>query len=175
LEKYIKKCPEKIQNESYSFWKGLCENPLAVHIIEQNLKKLPINCWNILAKNRNAIHILEQNLDKLDDSGWRYLSENPNAIPILENNPDKINWYNLASNPNGIPLIEKYPDKIKYHLVLDCDNFSVNLPIFEIDYDAIEKRCSIYKEELIAIALHPYRIEHYLNQGIPFKDLDNYI
>jgi len=97
------------------------------------------------------------------------------AIPILEKNPDKINWYCLSSNPNGIPLIEKYPDKINYLLKLDYDNFSVNLPIFEIDYDAIEKRCSIYKEELMEIALHPSRIEHYLNQGIPFKDLDNYI
>jgi len=175
LEKYMNKYPEKIEREPSCFWKGLCKNPYAIHLIKQNLNKLTIDCWNILANNPNAIPLLEENLDKINDNGWRNLSENPNAIPILEKNPDKINWYCLSSNPNGIPLIEKYPDKINYLLNLDCDNFSVNLPIFEIDYDAIEKRCSIYKEELMEIALHPSRIEKYLNQGIPFKDLDNYI
>ena len=60
-----------------------------------------------------------------------------------------------------------------YHM--NYENFSVTAPIFELDYDAIEKRCSIYKEELIATALHPSRIEEYLKQGISIHDLDNYI
>jgi hypothetical protein len=49
------------------------------------------------------------------------------------------------------------------------------MPIFELDYDAIKKRCSIYKEELLQIALHPSRIEQYLQQGISVGELDNYI
>jgi len=39
----------------------------------------------------------------------------------------------------------------------------------------MKKRCSIYKEELIQVALHPSRIEKYLDQGINLADLDNYI
>jgi hypothetical protein len=175
LEKYMKKCPEKIQNVSSTFWDDLCVNANAVHIIKENLDKLTNLSWQILAKNPNAIHIISQNLEKLDDTGWRYLSQNPNAIPILEENIDKINWYSLSSNINGIQILEKNIYNIRCYSFIDYENMSVEMPIFEIDYDAIEKRCSIYKEELIAIALHPSRIEHYLNQGIPFKDLDNYI
>ena len=172
LEKYLKAYPDKIS--SY-FWKDLCENPLAVHIIEQNLHKLNEKSWQALAKNTNAIHIIEQNLDKLNDLGWRKLSENPNAIPLLEKNIEKINWFNLSSNLNGIQILEKNKENIRCYSFIDYDNFSVNLPIFEIDYDAIEKRCSIYKEELMQIALHPYRIEHYLQQGIRPEELDKYI
>ena len=172
LEKYMKAYPARLT--SY-FWPGLCENPLAVHIIEQNLHNLDKNSWQSLAKNTNAIHILEQNLDKLDSLGWRKLCENPNAIPILEKNIDKINWFNLSSNLNGIQILEKNKENILCYSFIDYDNFSVNLPIFEIDYDAIEKRCSIYKEELMQIALHPFRIEYYLQQGIPAEELSNYI
>ena len=74
-------------------------------------------------------------------------------------------------------LPEKYPEKIKLvcYTFVDYKNFSINSPIFEIDYDAIMKRCSIYKEELMAIALHPSRIEKYLALGINIEELDNYI
>jgi hypothetical protein len=175
LEKYMKKCPEKIQNLTSTFWNDLCKNPIAIHIIEQYLDNLTNFSWQILAKNPNATHIISKNLYKLDELGWRHLCENPNAIPILEKNIDKINWYTLSSNINGIKIIEKYPDKIKFYLFFDYENFSVNEPIFELDYDAIESRCNIYKEELISVALHPSRIECYLQQGIPFDELDNYI
>jgi hypothetical protein len=39
----------------------------------------------------------------------------------------------------------------------------------------LKERCSIFKEELIKVALHPSRIEKYLKQGIELADLDNYI
>lgn len=175
LEKYLKKCPEKIHIQTSSFWNNLCENPNAVHIIEQHLDKLPNYSWKSLAKNTYATHIISQNLDKLDELGWRNLSQNPNAIPLLEKNIDKINWFGLTSNINGIHILEKYPDKIGCYMFFDYENFSVNMPIFEIDYDTIKKRCNIYKEELLQIALHPSRIEYYLQQGIPFDELDKYI
>ena len=172
LEKYMKAYPDKIS--SY-FWNDLCENPLAVHIINQNLDKLNNHSWQLLAKNPNAIHIIEENLDKLGDSGWRYLCENPNAIPILEKNLHKVNWSYLSSNINGIQLLEKNIDKITCYSFFDYENFSINSSIFEIDYDAIRNRCHIYKEELMQVALHPSRIEQYLAQGISVEELDNYI
>ena len=55
------------------------------------------------------------------------------------------------------------------------DNLSTNHTIFELDYNALEERCNIYKEELMQVALHPSRIEKYLEQGIAIEDLDNYI
>jgi len=53
--------------------------------------------------------------------------------------------------------------------------FSLNESIFELDYNALKERCGLYKEELIQVALHPSRIQKYLEQGIDFADLDNYI
>ena len=178
LEKYMKKCPEKIPDKSSGyFWNILCENPEAIRIIENHLDKLTICAWQLLAKNSNAIHIIKEHLDNLYHEGWRNLCENPSAIPILEENIDKIDWYGLSKNPNGIYILEKYPEKIKLvcYTFVDYKNFSINSPIFEIDYDSIMKRCSIYKEELMAIALHPSRIEKYLALGINIEELDNYI
>lgn len=176
LEKFMKKYPEKIpNNNSQYFWHELCENPYAIHIIEQYFDKLTGPFWRLLANNPNAIHILEQNLDKLDKLSWYNLSKNPNAISILEKNIDKIHWYSLSNNINGIKILEKYPEKIKCYTFLDYDKLSVNSCIFELNYECIQKKCSIYKEELLAIALHPSRIEAYLKQGIPIEELDKYI
>jgi hypothetical protein len=177
LEKYMEKYSEQIEIKppSITFWMELSGNPYTVHILEKHLEKLDHQCWNLLAKNTNAIHIVEKNQNKLDNDGWRNLSKNKNAIHILEKNPEKINWFSLANNPNGFKILEKYPEKKVIYSFFDDKNLSVTTPIFEIDYDAIEKRCAIYKEELMQIALHPYRIEHYLNMGIPVEELDNYI
>jgi hypothetical protein len=49
----------------------MCENPAAIHILEQNLDKV---CWKTLCRNPNAIHLIKQNIDKVD---WEYLSTNP--------------------------------------------------------------------------------------------------
>ena len=76
-----------------------------------------------------------------------FLSINHYAILLLEKNIDKINWKGLSFNPS----------------------------IFELDYNVLKKRCSIYKEELIQVALHPSRIQKYLDLGISFEELDNFI
>jgi len=58
---------------------------------------------------------------------------------------DRINWYTLSRNPS----------------------------IFELDYEALEKRCNIFKEELIKKALHPSIINKYLNHhDLKDKDLE---
>ena len=81
----------------------------------------------------------------MDKIDWRLLSGNPNAMILLEKNVDKIRWFELSSNPS----------------------------IFELDYEALEKRCNIYKEELIKKALHPSIIKRYLNHpDLKDKDLE---
>jgi len=110
--------------------------------------------------------LLEANPNEID---WDLLSRNPNAIPLLENNPGKIHWEWLSYNPNAIHLLEKNPDKINW------SKLSSNPSIFEIDYEALKKRCLIYSEELIQKAFHPSRIQKYLDVGISIDELDNYL
>lgn len=82
---------------------------------------------------------------------------------------DKLNWEWLSLNPNAIHLLEQTPDKN----VWGC--LSANPSIFELDYNAIKERCSIYKWELLEMALHPSRIEKYIDIGIEMGELCNYI
>jgi hypothetical protein len=176
LEKYMKKNPDILPSPACDYiWDDIMKNPYAINIIKTYLHKLSLSCWQSLAENPNAIPILENNLDKLTQQGWNNLCENPNAIPLLKKNIDKINWFKFCNNKNAAEILEQYPDKIQCYSFVDYDNFSIYSSIFEIDYDAIEKRCYIYKEELMQVALHPSRIEKYLESGISVEELDNYI
>jgi hypothetical protein len=97
------------------------------------------------------------------------LSRNPNAIHLLEQQPEKIVWSSLSRNPNAIHLLEKNPNEI------DWWQLSQNPSIFELDYNAIKERCSVYKWELLEVAFHPSRIEKYIEMGINMGELGNYI
>ena len=48
-----------------------------------------------------------------------------------------------------------------------------------IDYKILSERCAIYKEELIAKAMHPLRFEKILeyltDNGIPYENFDDYL
>ena len=80
---------------------------------------------------------------------------------------DKIVWYNLSKNPNAIHILSQNMDKIDWY------GLSANPSIFELDYEALEKRCNIFKEELMKKALHPSIIKRYLNHpDLKDKDLD---
>jgi hypothetical protein len=120
----------------------------------------------MLSENPNAIHLLKESMDKID---WDWLLTNPNAIHLLECNPEKIDWFWLSINPNAIHLLKENMDKIDWYFI------STNPAIFELDYNAIKERCYLYKEELIIKAIHPSRIEGYLEMGINMEDLDDYI
>lgn len=177
LEKYMEKYPEKLPDFTCAtyFWNDLVPNPCAISIIQKYLHKLSSSSWQTMAVNPNAVSILEDNLDKLTQQGWSNLCKNPNAISILKKHIDKIDWYRLCNNKNAHLILEDHPDKILCYSFIDYENFSMDLPIFEYDYSTIEKRCNIYKEELMQIALHPSRIESYLQKGISIEDLDKYI
>ena len=103
-------------------------------------------------------------MNKID---WNNLSMNPNAIHILSNNNNKIDWHWLSRNPNATDLLEKNLNKINWY------SLSLNPSIFEYDYETLEKRCNIFKEELMKKALHPSIIKRYLNHpDLKDKDLD---
>ena len=157
-------------------WARLSMNPNAIYILEKYSHKLDnISLMGVCAiPNPCIIPMLEKNIDKLSLSCWLYLSENPCAIPILEKNLDKVNWHSLSRNPNAPHILEKYRDKIVWKNI-NLDVLAMNHPFCEIDYDAIRERCSLYKEELMQVALHPSRIKKYLDQGIQIGEIDNYI
>jgi hypothetical protein len=68
------------------------------------------------------------------------LSTNLNAIELLKNNIDKVCWTYLSNNPN----------------------------IFEYDYNLIKNNIFVYKEELIAKALHPKRVIKWIEEDYEF-------
>jgi len=62
---------------------------------------------------------------------------------------EKINWRDLSSNPSIFELV--------------------------VDYETMKENCLIYKEELMQKAMHPSRIQRYLDMGISIDELDNCI
>jgi hypothetical protein len=75
---------------------------------------------------------------------WEFLSENPSAIDFLEKNKHRICYCHLSYNPE----------------------------IFELDYKKMsKKRTSIFEEELMMKALHPSKIESWLQNGFSVDDL----
>ena len=125
------------------YWPWLSRNPAAIHLLEANPDKIN---WHWLSGNPAAIHLLEANPQKID---WEWLSLNPVAIHLLETNPDKIDWRVLSTNPDAIHLLEANQDKIYW-----C-SLSSNTAIFQYDYEAMEKKCMLFKEDLIKDRFHP--------------------
>jgi hypothetical protein len=66
-------------------------------------------------------------------------------------------------------ILEKNIDKI------DWKYLSKNIVVFQLDYNALKEKSILYKKELIQVALHPSRIQKYLDQLIDREELDNYI
>jgi len=142
------------------------ENPNAIDLLEANPDKIN---WDHLSFNPNAIHLLEQNPDKID---WGSLVDNPNAIHLIEQNLDNLNsncWWRLTRNPNAIHLLEKNPYKIDLGMLIRVSS------MMDYDYEALTKRCNIYKEQLIQKTMDPSRIQKYLDMGISIDELDNHL
>jgi len=89
--------------------------------------------------------LIEQNLNRLDANCWWRLTRNPNAVHLLEQNPYRIDLLMLLRVPS----------------------------MLDYDYEALTQRCNIYKEQLIQKAMHPARIQKYLDSGISIDELDN--
>ena len=176
LDKMTKKCWDALSGNKYAIkileenmdkinWKYLSLNPNACHIIEQNIEKIE---WDNLSRNPGAIHILENNIDKIN---WHTILENsnPKVEKIIEENIDSVmntnnthmnqehyekhKWACLSKHPNLINMLNRNQDKIDYTCL------SMNESIFEIDYESLESRISIFKEELVGYAWNPDRFQ----------------
>ena len=79
---------------------------------------------------------------------WEVISKNPSIIDLVEKYPEKPwDYYNLSTNP-----MEKY-----------------EFPLCVMKRRAKE-RIEIIKEELIAKAWHPSRVERWLEAGMDIED-----
>ena len=178
LIELIKQNPDKIH------WDALSRNSAAISILKENIDKIS---WSDLCINTSpeAIELIKENPDKIDTiclstnhAAIKYLEEHPEiidywglswnsaAIHLIEKRPDKINWMGLSNNPSAIHILEKNPDKIEWV------QFSNNPSIFQYDYQGMAiERTNLLREELMMNALHPRRIQKWLDSGADIDDL----
>ena len=131
--------------------------------------------WSELSRNPNiTMDIVEANMDKPWD--WDRLSFNPNIVwDIVENNMDKPwHWHALSSNPNiTMDIVEATLDKPWSWKGLSRNDFKHDKEMFEL---RVKKQQFIQEnvfEELVKIAMHPKRIEKYLDMDYNIDDLDD--
>ena len=150
------------KNPHHIKWYYLSKNPSAMEL----LMKYPNNIfWDGLSCNPSAIDLLLENPHKID---WYNFCKNPHpkAIKFLKEHPECIDWYSLCDNPSAEELFILYPEKIIWSYL------SSNPCIFQYNYKECRTvfRTTLFKEELIASALHPDRIDHYLKMGYTLSD-----
>ena len=131
--------------------------------------------WYWLSSNPNITwDAVKANLDK--PWSWYWLSSNPNiTLDIVEANMDKHwSWYELSSNPNiTLDIVEANMDKPWSWKGLSSNTFEKDKEMFEL---RVKKQQFIQEnvfEELVKIAMHPKRIEKYLDMGYNINDLDD--
>jgi hypothetical protein len=116
--------------------------------------------WLVLSGNPCVIDILLKNTDKVY---WPYFNMNPHpkAVEYLKEHYELIDWTFISMNPYAEEIIVKNLDKINWKTL------SKNPCIFQFNMYkcATVQRTQVYKEELIAIALHPDRIDQYIRKG----------
>jgi hypothetical protein len=116
--------------------------------------------WLVLSGNPCVIDILLKNTDKIY---WPYFNMNPHpkAVEYLKEHYELIDWTFISMNPYAEEIIVKNLDKINWKTL------SKNPCIFQFNMYkcATVQRTQVYKDELIAIALHPDRIDAYIQKG----------
>ena len=147
-------------NQDKIEWDYMSSNksPMAISLMEKNIDKVN---WKKLCKNPFASSLIEKRLETHpDDIDWKSVSKNPTAIHLLKKHPEKIDWKKLSKNPNPdvLPLLEENQEKI------DWEYFSSNPNMFSYDYSFLKNRAEVFKEELVAIAMHPKRITRIIEQ-----------
>jgi len=112
-----------------------------------------------ISRHPYPVSMLEKNPDDLGDVDWYLLSSNPYAIRLLEENPDKIHWYSLSLNPAALKIMARYPRNVYFF------NLMENPAVYELDYEALKLRMDIFREELIARAIHPKRVQRLIEMA----------
>ncbi len=152
---------------------ALSINPNAIPILSKHLDKID---WYYLSYNPNAISILMEHPEKISLDNFL---RNPNAIPHIETIMEKMQieylhiyqLKNLTLNKNSIPLIQKWWDEGKIstkNMKELIFNLQYNTSVFDCcDFKEMSKeRTRLIYTELISKALHPLRIDKWLQYHI---------
>jgi hypothetical protein len=151
--KLLEERPELIE------WENIVKNPMAIHIIEKNWNEIELYLFERLCANPNAMHLILKHIDEF------LIKEQ-----LEGNEPDdfirSFLLYHLSTNSSAINYLEKNQNKI-----IPLGLYK-NPAIFEYDYEKMANNISIFKEELIQKAMHPYRIKKLLDNDISNSDLE---
>jgi len=156
-------------------------SPLAIELLEYYIDQLNDYEWSLVSSNPSALSLIKKHPDRIN---WFYLSSNPSAIHLLLQKPhlivwgqfsknthplaiehikknlNRVLWSNLSRNPAAIDILKENKDRIDWYMI------SANPAIFEYNYPRMAKeKNDIIHEELMAMALHPDRVEKWLQQG----------
>ena len=177
---------EKIKKLYYITLLSKNPHPKAIELLTNNMDKID---WFYLSLNPSAWKLLEQYPEKIDWNGLS-LNTNSNAVKMLLKNPTKIVLYNFNrnTNPMVIDYLKEHPEKIVWselcvnasaeelirenqHKIV-WSSLSANPCIFKYNYKKCRTvyRTTLFKEEILARALHPDRIGKYLKMGYNFDD-----
>lgn len=164
----------------WGHWKILSANPHAIPLLEKYPQKIN---WSEIYKNPNAgplIEKYENYSDKVFDFQVMYHNAHANGeiemylmnyeINSSRGGYDWDMWKMLAQNPNPEmvrSLMEKNWEKIKWAHLSDHPS------IFELSYTWLKKRCDIYREDLMKVAMHPSKIQRLLDMGYEIEDLED--
>jgi hypothetical protein len=145
-------------------------------IIKANPDK-PWN-WIMISENPNlTIEMILSNPNK--QWNWNEISRNPNiTMDIIKANPDKPwNWIMISENPNlTIEMILSNPDKIWSWFLMSRNPFIKEKELFELRILKMNHQQFVQNylfEELVKIALHPDKINKYLEMGYTIDELDD--
>ena len=88
------------------------------------------------------------------------------TTPGYLKNKEKIDWTFFLSNPSAIDIIEKNINWVEWH------SLTKNPAIFELDYLKMsQQRTHLLEEELLQKALHPSKIQYWLENGLTVDDI----
>jgi hypothetical protein len=164
-------------------WAALSMNKNAYSLLIQNFQYIN---WDYISLNQSE-EVLQFILHYPEKINWTILSMNPAAVPILKLHPSRIVYWALSSNYNAIDLIEQHLDRICWanlsrnknaiHLLeknqhlINWIYLSINPSIFyNYQQDSIN-RTNLLREDLVKKALHPSRIQYWLENGMTIDDL----
>ena len=168
---FLRKNPTKI---NWSCLSGNTSNE-AVRLLQAHSDSDLIDL-DELSKNSNphAFQLLLANAENTDQINYSNLAANtnPKALAYLfkhantEQNPFGLNWFALSTNPAAIKYLEANPEKVVFPV------FWKNPAIFEKDYQAFTKsHMSQLAEEIMMVALHPDRIDRWVQMGVALEEI----
>lgn len=130
----------QVHPEKPWYWPSICENP---NITWDIIQSHPEKEWH-----------------------WSTLSKHPNITwDIIHTHPEKEwDWENVLRNPNLTwEIVDAHPEKPWDWRTLSLN--PMNQARMQEEKQRIQERCKAIREDLMAAAWHPRRVEKWLNTG----------